>query len=58
MNYYSDGTYHSSLKESAIRPDNYIPSLLLPVNNENLVYKNSHTFKPFFIIIIDLLRTR
>jgi len=49
MNYYSDGTYHSSLKEPAMHPDNYISSLLLPVINKNRLY--FHTFRPFLIII-------
>lgn len=49
MNYYSDGTYHFSLKEPAIHSNNYISSLLLPVNNKNRLY--FHTFRPFLIII-------
>ena len=49
MNYYSDGTYHSSLKEPTMHSDNYISPLLLPISNKNRLY--FHTFRPFLIII-------
>lgn len=47
--------YHFPLRESAIHPDNCVPSPLPPMNREILLYKYPHISQPIPITIGDLL---